>query len=82
MLSRIKFGSHAVLLTLSRMEKEVIRQKECLEIMYGFLEDAAKKIGELGVQEPCSPCEALQAHGLNVGSAATPRASTFSLKVD
>ena len=55
------------------------RQKECLEIMYHFLEDAAKKIGELGVCEPCSPREALQAHGLNVGgSATTAKASKFS----
>ena len=58
----------------------MIHQKEYLEIIYGFLEDAAKKIGELGVQEPCSPREALQAHGLNVGLAATPKTSAFPLK--
>ena len=50
--------------------------------MYSFLKNAAKKISELGVQEPCSPREALQAHGLNVGLVTTPRASTFPLKVN
>ena len=38
-----------MVLTLSRIEKEVICQKEYLEIIYGFLKNAVKKISKLGV---------------------------------
>ena len=34
--------------------------------MYSFLKNMVKKISELGVQEPHSPREALQAHRLNM----------------